>query len=167
MPPAMSPLGIFHTIISLAAIPYGIIAFARAGRIDPHSHAGKGYMFTMLVGCLTAFGIYHHGGFGPGHVLSIVTLVFMAAGYFADRVAWLGRAAPYVQTISLSITFFLLMFFTTTESLTRLPVSHPYAPSQDAPELLPVRIVLLVGLVVGVAYQVVRLRGAMHTSLKS
>ena len=122
-------------------------------------------MVTMLIGCLTAFGIYHHGGFNVGHVLSIITLALVLAGAFAGRDAWLGRAAAYVQTISFTTSFLLLMVFTTTETLTRLPPGHPVAASQDDPVLVPVLIGLLVTFLVGISYQVVKLRGASASEL--
>jgi uncharacterized membrane protein len=156
----LSPLGFFHTAISILAIPFALVALLRDGKINPTNLVGKGYLITMLIGCVTAFGIYHHGGFGPGHVLSIITLVLLLIGFLAGRGSWLGRAAPYVQTISFSLTILLLMVFTTTESLTRLPVGHPYAANQDDPALGPVRLVLLIAFVVGVGYQVFKLRAA-------
>ncbi|MEX2114066.1 MAG: hypothetical protein WD845_12820 [Pirellulales bacterium] len=159
-PPAITAFGAFHTAVSVLAIVFGAWALVRDGKIDPANRIGQWYVGTMLIGCLTAFGIYHRGGFGPGHVLSIVTLVFLLAGMFASRIGRLGGAAAYVQTISFSVSFFLLMFFATTETLTRLPVDHPFAPSQEAAELIPVRILLLVGLLAGLAYQVFHMRAA-------
>jgi len=160
MPSVITPFGAFHTAISLLPIPLGIYCFVRFGKIDPRSPAGSAYLLTMLAGSVTGLMIFHHGGFGPGHVLSILTIVLLALGAFAARVAWFGRSAPYVETISLSMSFFLLMFFLTTESLTRLPPEHPFAPSQEAAELIPVRVVLLLALIAGVIYQVIVLRKA-------
>ena len=160
MPSTITPFGIFHTAVSLLPIGFGLYAYARNGKIDPRTQVGKLYLVTMLIGCVTGLGIFHHGGFGPGHVLSIVTILFLFLGTFAERIGWFGRGAAYVETISLSTTFMLLMFFLTTETLTRLPAEHPFAPSQEAPELLPVRLTLLVAFLAGIGYQVYRLRAA-------
>ncbi|MBI2826013.1 MAG: hypothetical protein HYX69_15115 [Planctomycetia bacterium] len=165
MPPSViTPFGAFHTAVSVLAIGFGLWALARDGKIDPANSVGKLYLGAMLIGCLTAFGIYHHGGFGPGHVLSMITVAIVLAGIFATRVHWLGRAAPFVQTISLSTSFLLLMVFATTETLTRLPVAHPYAASQNAPELRPVHLTLLVLFVVGAAYQVFKIHATRTSS---
>ncbi len=48
------------------------------------------------------------------------------------------------------------MFFATTETLTRLPLDHPFAIGPTDPALLPVRLGLLVALVLGVGYQLFR-----------
>jgi hypothetical protein len=156
----LTPFGLFHTAISILPIGFGLYALVRDGRIDPNNGVGKLYLGTMLIGCVTGLMIFHHGGFGPGHVLSIIVLLLVLVGGLAGRGQWFGRATPYVETISLSASYFFLMFFLTTETLTRLPPDHPYAPSQDAPELLPVRLALLVLLVFGVGYQVFKLRAA-------
>jgi uncharacterized membrane protein len=160
MPPAITPFGALHTVISLLPAAIGVYAFVQNGKIDPATRAGKLYLVTMLLGSVTGLMIFHHGGFGPGHVLSILTILLVLTGVGARRVGWFGASAPYVETISLSLSFFLLCFFLTTEGLTRLPPEHPYAPSQEAVELLPVRLVLLVGLLVGVGYQIVKQRKA-------
>jgi len=42
-----------------------------------------------------------------------------------------------VETVSLSASFVLLMVFTTTEPLTRLPAGHRFASNAESPERLP------------------------------
>jgi uncharacterized membrane protein len=151
--PGLTSLGQFHTLVSEVSIVLGLVAFFRDGKIDLRNRVGQGYLATMLVASVTAFGISRSGGFSVGHSLTIVTLVFLLAGTFVDRVRGLGRSAAYVQTISFSTSYFLLMFFATTETLTRLPVAHPFASSQDDPALLPVRVALLAAYLLGIAYQ--------------
>lgn len=159
----MSTFGLVHTAISVLPIPLGAYAFFRDGKIDPRNRVGKAYLATMLVGTVTGFAFAFTKGFNPpAQILSMATLVVLLAGMFAEKLQWLGHARAYVETASLSISYFLLMFFTTTETLTRLPVGHPFAANAESPELLPVRLVLLAGLVVGLGYQVHKLRTADH-----
>ncbi len=152
--------GWFHTAISVAALGLGFVAMLRDGKVDTANFVGKGYLWTTLVGSLTALGIFHHGGFGVGHVLTLVTLALVAVAVWAGRSQWLGWAADYVQTIAYSTSFMLLNFFTTTEGLTRLPKEHPYAAGPDDPALAPVRAALLLAYLLGVTYQVVQIRSA-------
>ena len=160
MPPAISAFGAFHTAISLVPVPLGLYLLLRYGQIDPLSVVGKWYVATMAIGSVTGLMIYHHGGFGPGHVLSVLTLALLLAGVMARRGAWFGGKAPYAAAVCMSLTYFLLLFFLTTETLTRVPPAHPFAPSQEAHELLPVRGVLLAMLIVGVGFQLITLRRA-------
>lgn len=153
----MSGFGLFHTALSILPIPVGLLAFIRDGKIDPRNRLGQLYVGTMLAGTVSGFGFLLTKGFDVAQVLTIATLLVVLVGAFAGRARWLGWAAPYIETFFLSASYLLLMVFTTTETLTRLPAGHPFAASAEAPELLPVRLALLVAFVVGYGYQAYRL----------
>ena len=152
----MSPLGIFHTAVSVLPIGFGLYAFVRDGKIDLKTRVGKLYWLTMLIGSVTALGFIPEKGFGPPQVLTLLTLGLLFAAPLTLRGRWRGEG--YVQTVSLSLSYFLLMFFTTTETLTRLPKGDPFASGPTDPALLPVRLVLLVVLAIGLTLQVRKLR---------
>ncbi|MGQ0620025.1 MAG: hypothetical protein ACT4QA_08935 [Panacagrimonas sp.] len=153
----ISLFGAFHTLVSLIPIGAGLYAFVRFGRIDPAELSGKLYLVTMFIGSITAFGLLKHD-FNKGHGLSILTLLLLGVGWFAPRLALLGRKTELVRTISLSATYLLLWVFTTTETLTRIPVGHPYAANADDLKLMPIRLVLLVLFILGATLQVRGLR---------
>jgi uncharacterized membrane protein len=83
----LTQLGVVHTAISLIAVAAGIIAFFRYGRISPSNTVGKVYVITTILTCLTALGIFQHGGFGKPHMLAIITLVALAVAAVAGRTA--------------------------------------------------------------------------------
>jgi uncharacterized membrane protein len=148
---------LFHTAVSVLAVPLGLLAFVRDGRIDPQNRVGKLYLAAMLVGSVSAFGFILTKGFNPAQVLTVATLMLLSVGAFADRTKWLGRAGAYVEAFSLSASYLLLMVFTTTETLVRVPVGHPFAANAESPQLLPVRLALLAAFVLGYGYQVFEL----------
>ena len=90
MPNPLTPFGIFHTAVSVLPIVFGAWALLRDGKIDISNRMGMLYLITMVIGCVTGLFIFHHGGFGPGHVLSILTLALLFVG--ASRVACHGSA---------------------------------------------------------------------------
>src|SRR5262249_9596904 len=92
----------------------------------------------------------------PAQVLTLLTLALLFTATFTFRGEW--RRPGVVQTVSLSASYLLLMVFTTTEVLTRLPAAHPFASGPADPALLPIRLVLLAGFVVGLGYQLLQLR---------
>ncbi|EYF04460.1 hypothetical protein [Chondromyces apiculatus] len=151
----LSTLGIVHTAISLAAIPTGIASFVRHGRIAPETHVGKVYLGATLLGALTAFGVIKTP-VGLGIVL--MTLLALAAGVTASRLPWSDLARRYVETIALSVSFFFVLLPGITETLTRLPVGAPIAPSLNAPILLAAQSSLVLALAAGLATQISRLR---------
>jgi hypothetical protein len=151
----ISPLGWVHTLGSLPAIPAAACMLARHGRIVPRSTAGAIYFASMLIGALTVFPIAH----APvSDVIAGVTLALLLAGYGAARLPGQGDAKRYVETIALTLTAFLLMLPTLSETLRRVPDGHPLAADMQSPILLGAQGVLVVCLVVGLTAQVVHLR---------
>lgn len=151
----ISPLGWVHTLGSLPAIPMAAYMFARHGRIVPRSIPGKVYFVAMAIGASSLF-LFAHAPVSYG--ISIATLLLLFAGYNVWRFPRLGRALSYVETICLSLTAFLLMLPTVSETLRRVPEGHPIATDLQSPILLGAQVLLLVLLIVGVAAQVVFLR---------
>jgi len=151
----ISPLGWVHTLGSLPAIPLAIYMFARHGRIVPRSTPGIAYFASMLIGAMTVFLVAHKpASYGIG----AVTLLLLLAGYGVGRISSFGRAAMYLETIFLSLTAFLLMVPTVTETLRRVPDGHPLVTDLNSPLLLGSQASLLVMLVIGLTAQILHLR---------
>ena len=69
---------------------------------------GRAYLATTLLAA-TAFGIFHHGSWGPPHTLAVLTLVALAVDTVAATAPWLGRASPYVPAIVLQAIYLILL----------------------------------------------------------
>jgi hypothetical protein len=151
----ISALGWVHTLGSLPAIPLAAYMFIKHGRIVPRSRAGLAYFVSMLIGGFTVF-LVAHQPISP--VIGAVTIVLLLAGYGVGFVAWLGRAGVYLETIFLSLTAFLLMVPTVSETLRRVPDGHPIATDPNSPLLKGALGFIALALVVGVAAQVFALR---------
>jgi xanthosine utilization system XapX-like protein len=104
----------------------------RYGRIKPDSMAGRIYFICMLIGSLTIF-LVAKAPISPA--IAIVTLLCLIAGYTAHRLIFLGRLQKYVETLLLSVTVFLLMVPSVSETLRRVPDGHPIAADQNSPVL--------------------------------
>ena len=128
----LTPLGVLHTIVSLVAIAAGIAALVRYREISPRSRAGRVYVASTVVVCLTGFGIFQHGGFGPPHALGIITLATLGVAYAAGRGRF-GRFSRRLEIVTYSLTFFFHSIPGVTESLTRLPYGHPLVKTQEDP----------------------------------
>ncbi|MCE9547166.1 MAG: hypothetical protein K8T25_16960 [Planctomycetia bacterium] len=154
----LTSIGVIHTAISLIALAAGIIAMLRDWRITPRNMIGKIYIVATIAVCLTSFGISKDGGFSKAHGLSVFTLVLLGVAAVAGYTTLMGRAAPYVETICYTTTFFFHLFAGVVETATRLPRSAPLAASLDAPSLQVAKIVLLVLFLIVVGLQMWRLR---------
>jgi uncharacterized membrane protein len=115
----LTPLGAFHTAISLIALFAGFVALARHKEISTATKSGQVFVAGTVVSCLTGFGIFQHGGFGNPHILAIVTLVVLGIALLAEYAQVLGRASRYVETVSYSLALFFHFIPGTVETLTR------------------------------------------------
>ncbi len=151
----ISPLGWIHTLGSLPAIPVAIYMLARYGRIVPRSTAGTIYFVSMVIGAVTIVFIAHEP---VSYGIAGMTLLLLLVGYGAERIAGKGGAKRYVETISLTLTVFLLMLPSVTETLRRVPDGHPLVTDLKSPLLLGAQGTLLILLIVGLAFQILHLR---------
>lgn len=153
----ISSLGWIHTLGSLPAIPLALYMLAQSGRIVPRSRLGAIYFISMLIGALSVFLIAHQP---ISYIIGVATLAFLFIGYGIHHVAQLGKARVYIETISLSLTVFLLMVPTVSETLRRVPDGHPFVTDMKDPLLLGAQGVLFAFLIVGLTIQMIRLRKA-------
>lgn len=166
MPNHLSPLGIFHTAISVLAVLVALFALATLGKIDPKTRAGKLYILFTIVGCLTALPIMKTGHFTAGHGLAVIVLLILPLGIFVKRISFLGRATDYIQVFLMSLTLFFSMIPATIETLTRLPISHPLAADPNDP-VAKMGLQILVSLfIIGVLYQFLKLRARKTASVR-
>jgi hypothetical protein len=151
----ISALGWVHTLGSLPAIPLAAYMFIRHGRIVPRSTAGRFYLASMLIG---AFSVFLVAKQPVSNIIGVITLALLAAGYGVGRIAWLGRARVYLETIFLSLTAFFLMVPTVSETLRRVPDGHPFVTDLQSPVLIGAQGGIALVLVIGVAAQMFYLR---------
>lgn len=149
----LSNLGIFHTLIGVAAIVAALISFIKYGKIDLSKLTGKIYFYTTLITSLTAFGLSKHGGFNPGHVLSLLVVILILAAYFLYFRKKENGKARYFENFALSFSFLLSMLPTVNETFTRIPVGHPLAKDINDPLIGKTLLLLLVLFIAGSVYQ--------------
>jgi hypothetical protein len=149
----LSPLGTFHTLISLAALGAGFSSLISEGAISIRNARGKFYVAATVVSCLTAFGIFNHGDWGPGHSLAIVTLVVTMASLMASTSALFGTTSSYVSTIGLSATVLFHLIPGVTEATTRLPLGNPLFGSPEDPLLKAITGAMLLVFLMGATLQ--------------
>ncbi len=153
----LTPLGIFHTAISLIALGAGAFALVRDKRISPENRVGQVYAIATVVTCVTGFGIFQHGGFGIPHALGVITLVVLGVAAVAGWTPWFGRSSRYVETIGYSATFLFHLIPGFTETVTRLPPGAPLVTDREGPEVMRAVGVLFVAFLIGAALQFRRL----------
>jgi uncharacterized membrane protein len=155
----LTTLGIIHTAISLVALATGAIALIRDKKIEYSNVVGKIYVFATAFTCLTAFGIYQHGGFGPGHALGIITLLVLSIALIGEKESKpFGKLSPYIKTVGYTLTFFFHLVPGITETATRLPIGSPMASGPDDPHIQMAIGVCFLLFLIGATLQVRKLR---------
>ena len=153
----LTNFGAVHTLVSLVAIGAGAWAFVRDKAIVPDNGLGRTYVWATVLTCLTGFPIFQRGGFGPPHVLGILTLAVLAVAALAWRRKLFGGLSPYVATASYSLTFFFHMIPGFTETFSRLPAGSPFFTGPEDPLLQKVIGAVFALFLAGVTVQFIRL----------
>lgn len=149
----LSTLGIFHTIIGIAAIVAAVVSYIKYGKINLAELSGKIYLYSTVITSLTALGISKHGGFNPGHIFSIFILILVVAAYFLHAKKGGNNRSKYVENFLLSFSFFLSWVPTINETFTRVPLAKPLAKGPTDPIIAQTLLVLLVLFIAGSIFQ--------------
>ena len=156
----LSNLGIFHTVIGIIAIIAALISYGKYGKISLAKKSGNIYFFGTVVTSLTALGLSKHGGFNPGHILSLLVLVLVAAAFYLHKKRPESKRGRYFENFFLSFSFFLSMIPTVNETLTRVPLSAPLAKGPGDPLVGKTLLVILILFVAGSIYQYIKQKKA-------
>ena len=80
----MNPVGVFHVVCAVSSMVLGALIFSIEKGTRLHMLLGRVYVVSMLGLNITALLIYRlFGGFGPFHILALVSLMALLAGYAA------------------------------------------------------------------------------------
>ena len=149
----LSSLGIFHTIIGIAALVGAVTGFIKYGKINLAHLSGKIYFYATAVTSLTALGISKNGGFNAGHVFSLFIIVLISVAYFLFSGKKDSRKARYFENFLLSFSFFLSLVPTVNETFTRIPIGHPLAKNIKDPIIGQTLLVLFLLFIAGSVFQ--------------
>lgn len=149
----LSNLGIFHTIVGIAAIVGALAGFIRYGKINLGVLSGSVYFYGTIITSVTALGISKHGGFNAGHAFSIFIILLVAIAWFLYSRKKAHKSARYFENFLLSFSFFLSLVPTVNETFTRVPVGHPLAKDISDPLIGKTLLILFVLFIAGAVYQ--------------
>ncbi len=152
MPP-MTFLGWFHTVLGVVAILTAAYTLYQHRIIRAVDKSGRAYLLITLVVAGSALTIYNQGGFGVGHILAVITLTALLAGYLLETLAPFGKWSVYLQTGAYTATVLFHMIPAITDFLRRLPVGNPLVDSMDAPLVQSFHLAFLAAFVMGVLAQ--------------
>ncbi|MEH6304286.1 hypothetical protein RYH73_01465 [Olivibacter sp. CPCC 100613] len=145
----LSHLGIFHTVIGVAAIIAAIVSLIRRGKIDLSQLSGKIYFYGTLVTSLTALGLSSVKGLNPGHILALLIVILISVAYYLYAKKKGNNRSRFIENFFLTFSFFLSLIPTVNETFNRIPVGHPLANGPQDPLIGKTLLVLFVLFVIG------------------
>lgn len=154
----LSALGAIHTALGIVAVIAGILALVRFGEIGTTTRPGLAYVLFTAATSITGLFIFRHGGFGPPHVLSILTLVVLLVAWLAERRGRDAGLPRYVAVLGYSLTLFFHLIPGLTETGTRLPLGDPAFSGPEDPTLKALVGAGFVVYLVGATIQALRIR---------
>jgi len=160
----LSSLGIFHTIIGIAAIVAAVIALIKNGRIDLSKLTGKIYFYCTLITSLTALGLSSVAGINPGHILALLIVALISVAYFLYVKKRGNNRSRFIENFFLSFSFFLSLIPTVNETFNRIPVGHPLAKGPADPLIGKTLLLLFILFIVGSVLQFRRQRKINKTA---
>jgi uncharacterized membrane protein len=123
--PEMTILGWFHTIVAIVALLAGFYTLAIYKIITFEHKSGKIYLACTFIAATTALMIYNQGGFGPAHVLAVLAILALFAGFIVSKISMFSKVADYFQAFCFSGTLLFHMLPAITDGLLRLPIGDP------------------------------------------
>jgi uncharacterized membrane protein len=156
--PEMTLLGWIHTIIAIIALVAGFYTLAINKVITLKNKTGQIYLVCTLLAAISALMIYNQGGFGPAHILAILTLLALFGGFFVTKISAFSKIADYFQAFCFSGTVLFHMIPAITDGLLRLPVGDPILTSIEDPILRNFYLLFVGIFLVGIVLQFIWLK---------
>jgi uncharacterized membrane protein len=142
----LSTIGIVHTAFATIALAAGLAIFTIAKGTNLHRVIGYVYALSMLGLNLTALTIYRlFGGFGPFHVLAVISLTTLVAGFIPaftkrPKQVWLYRHYEWILW-----SYVGLVAAAASEVLTRVPFFDRSATGFAFAVLLASTVIIFIG----------------------
>ena len=154
----LTPLGVFHTLVSLVALYTGIWALICYKQFSVYERLTQVYLIFTFITAASGLGIFQHGGFGPPHVLAILTILAIVAGVVTEKTMLFGSWSRYFQAICYSTTLFFHAIPGFNETLSRVPPGKPITSGPDDPLFQKIAGVIFLAYLIGMAIQLVWLK---------
>lgn len=82
LPAGFTPIILAHTVAAFAALGVGLVVFLRRKGTPGHRRLGRAWAVLMLIVLLSSFGIRTSGSFSWLHLLSVGSLLVLAAAIY-------------------------------------------------------------------------------------
>ena len=153
-----STFTLLHVVLSLIGILSGLIVLV--GMLGAKRRPGWTLLFlaTTIATSVTVF--FPSDGFGPSHIIGVLSLVVLAVALLARYVTRLAGASRWIYVAAALLALYLNVFVGIVQAFQKLAVLQALAPTQSEPPFLYTQLAVLAIFVVLAIIALVRFRPA-------
>jgi hypothetical protein len=100
------------------------------------------FRVSLVLTSATAF-FFHSAGFGPPHVVGIISLLVLAVAIITAYIFHLAGAWRWVYVVGAVVALYLNVFVSVVQAFQKLPFLQPLAPTQSEPPFLIVQLMVV------------------------
>lgn len=157
----MTPLTLFHTLLSLVGIVTGLMALASwLGSSNLKPGLTRVFLYTTLATVLTGF-ILPYSTVTPAVVVGIITTVILVVALVAYHRYHLSGSWRVIFLVTAVASLYLNTFVLVVQSFLKVPPLHALAPTGSEPPFAIVQGIVLVAFIVAGFLVVRRFRPVM------
>lgn len=145
---SLATFTLLHVVISLVAIASGIVVLYRMVAVRPIGGWNELFLVTTILTSLTGF-LFPFHGFGPPHILGILSLLVLAVALYALYPRRLIGAWRPLYAAAAALALYFNVFVAVVQAFDKFPALKALAPTQSEPPFVIAQGAVLLLLVAG------------------
>jgi hypothetical protein len=137
-----STFTLVHVLLSLVGIVSGLVAVIGMVRSRELTNWTALFLATTVLTSVTGF-LFPSSGFGPSHIVGLISLVALALAILAIYVYHLADSWRWLYVAGAVLALYLNVFVGVVQAFQKVPFLRPLAPTQSEPPFLVTQLVVM------------------------
>ena len=137
-----STFTLVHVLLSLVGILSGLIVMSGMLRSKKLTNWTALFLATTVLTSVTGF-LFHSSGFGPSHIVGLISLVALVIAILAIYVYRLADSWRWLYVVCAVLALYLNVFVGIVQAFQKVPLLQPLAPTQSEPPFLTTQLVVM------------------------
>ncbi|SKA39430.1 hypothetical protein SAMN02745126_06235 [Enhydrobacter aerosaccus] len=145
---SLATFTLVHVGISLIGIVSGIVVLYRMVAFRPIVGWNELFLVTTILTSVTGF-LFPFHGFGPAHILGVLSLLVLAIALYALYPRHLSGAWRPLYAAAAALALYFNVFVAVAQAFGKIPALTALAPTQSEPPFVIAQVAVLVLLAAG------------------
>ena len=155
----MTPLTLFHVILSLIGIGSGLLVLLGMLGSNRQEFLTAIFLATTLATSLTGF-LFPFTGLLPSHVVSIISVIVLAGAIYARYSAGLAGQWRWIYAAAALLALYFNILVLIIQAFQKIPSLATLAPTQSEPPFVVTQVVVLIAFAIAAVAAVLRFHPA-------